>query len=94
MTDETARVARLMRVIDDMTKELDRQGIAEAMAELGFDPVALAEVVIKAADGDVIQFPGPRYRPPPSRTQPVMMSKAALITRSIASRWSIMPWRP
>jgi hypothetical protein len=41
MTDETARVARLMRVIDDMTKELDRQGIAEAMAELGFDPVAL-----------------------------------------------------
>jgi hypothetical protein len=61
MTDETARVARLMRVIDDMTKELDRQGIAEAMAELGFDPVALAEVVIKAADGDVIQFPGPRY---------------------------------
>jgi hypothetical protein len=61
MTDETARVARLMRVIDDVTKELDRQGIAEAMAELGFDPVALAEVVIKAADGDVIQFPGPRY---------------------------------
>jgi hypothetical protein len=61
MTDETARVARLMRVIDDMTKELDRQGIAEAMAELGFDSVALAEVVIKAADGDVIQFPGPLY---------------------------------
>jgi hypothetical protein len=26
MTDETAKVARLMRVIEDMTKELDRQG--------------------------------------------------------------------
>jgi hypothetical protein len=58
MTDETAKVARLMRVIGEMTKELDRQGLAEAMANLGFDPVALAEVVIKAADGAVIQFPG------------------------------------
>jgi hypothetical protein len=56
--DETARVARLMKVIDDMTKELDRQGVAEALADLGFDPVALAEVAIKAADGDVIKFPG------------------------------------
>lgn len=61
MTDETAKVARLMRVIDQMTIELDRQGLAEAMADLGFDPTALAEVVIKAADGDVIPFPGRRY---------------------------------
>jgi hypothetical protein len=61
MTDETAKVARLMRVIDQMTIELDRQGLAEAMADLGFDPTALAEVVIKAAHGDVIPFPGRRY---------------------------------
>jgi hypothetical protein len=30
------------------------------MVNLAFDPVALAEVVIKAADGDVIPFPGHR----------------------------------
>jgi hypothetical protein len=58
MTDETAKTARLMRVIDAMTRELDRQGLAEAMVNVGFDPVALAEVVIKAADGEVIRFPG------------------------------------
>jgi hypothetical protein len=63
MTDETARVARLMKVIDDMTKELDRQGVAEALADLGFDPVALAQVVIKAADGgDVIDLSSRRNR--------------------------------
>jgi hypothetical protein len=58
MTDETAKTARLMKVIDVMVAELSRQGIAEQLADLGFDPVALAEVVIKAADGDVIRFPG------------------------------------
>ena len=38
MTDETTKVARLMRVIDQMTKELDRQALAEAMANLAFNP--------------------------------------------------------
>jgi len=59
---DAAATARLMRVIDEMTKELDRQGLAEAMVNLGFDPTALAEVVIKAADGDVVRFPGPGGR--------------------------------
>lgn len=56
MTDETARTARLMKVIDAIVAELSRQGVAEALADLGFDPTALAEAVIKAADGDVIRF--------------------------------------
>ena len=60
MTDETAKTARLMKVIDAIVAELSRQGVAEAVADLGFDPVAMAEVVIKAADGDVIRFPGIR----------------------------------
>lgn len=58
MTDETAKTARLMKVIDAIVAELSRQGVAEAVADLGFDPVAMAEVVIKAADGDVVRFPG------------------------------------
>jgi hypothetical protein len=35
-----------------------RQGVVETLADLGFDPAPLAEAVIKAADGDVIRFPG------------------------------------
>jgi hypothetical protein len=57
MTDETAETARLMKVIEAIVAELDRQGVAEAVADLGFDPAAMAEAVIKAADGDVVQFP-------------------------------------
>jgi hypothetical protein len=33
-------------------------GVVETLADLGFDPAPLAEAVIKAADGDVIRFPG------------------------------------
>ena len=40
--------------------ELDRQAVAEALADLGFDPTALARAAIRAADGDVIRFPGGR----------------------------------
>jgi hypothetical protein len=58
MNDETAKSARLMKVIEAVVAELDRQGVAEALADLGFDPLQLAEVVIKAADGEVIPFPG------------------------------------
>jgi hypothetical protein len=58
MTDETARTARLMNVAEAAVEEFDRQGVAEVLANLDFDPVALARVVIKAADGDVIPFPG------------------------------------
>jgi hypothetical protein len=60
MTDETAKAARLMKVMEEMIKELQRQGVAEALADLNFNPRALAEVVIKAADGVVVAFPGVR----------------------------------
>jgi hypothetical protein len=58
MNDETARVARLMKVVEAVVAELDRQGVVETLASLGFDPLDLARAVIKAADGDVVQFPG------------------------------------
>ena len=57
MTDESAKKARLMRVMDEMTMELQRQGVAEVLSNLNFDPRALAEVMIKAADGEVVPFP-------------------------------------
>ena len=52
MTDETSQTARLMMVVDVIVAELERQGVTETLADLGFDPMALAKVVIKAADGD------------------------------------------
>ena len=52
MTDETVKTARLMKVVEVMVAELARQGVAETLADLSFDPMALAKVVIKAADGD------------------------------------------
>jgi sulfur carrier protein ThiS len=54
MTDEIVRVARLMKVTEALVAELDRQGVAEALADLGFDPIEMAKIVIKAADGDVV----------------------------------------
>jgi hypothetical protein len=60
MTDETGQTARLMKVVEAIIAELDRQGVAEALANLGFDPTALAVEILKAADGDVIPFPGAR----------------------------------
>jgi hypothetical protein len=62
MTDETAKAARLMKVVEVMVAELDRQGVAETLADLGFDPTPLAEAVIKAADGDVIDLTSRRDR--------------------------------
>ena len=56
MTDSTAETARLMKVTEAIVAELDRQGITEAAADLGFDPLQMARVVIRAADGDVISF--------------------------------------
>jgi hypothetical protein len=58
MSDLTAKTARLMRVTDAVIDELDRQGVAEIMANLGFDPIKMAHAVIRAADGDVIPFRG------------------------------------
>jgi hypothetical protein len=56
MTD-AATTARLMNVAESAVEEFDRQGVAEVLANLNFDPVALAQAVIKAADGDVIPSP-------------------------------------
>ena len=60
MSNETAEVARLMKVIDAVVMELERQGVAETLSALCFDPTEMAKAVIKAADGDVIPFPGSR----------------------------------
>jgi hypothetical protein len=51
-----------MKVVDEIAVELERQGVAEAMANLGFDPLPLARAVIKAADGDVIDLDSRRDR--------------------------------
>ncbi len=61
MTDQTAEIARLMKVAEAVVEELERQGVAEALANLGFDHIEMAQAVIKAADADVVPF----KRPPP-----------------------------
>jgi sulfur carrier protein ThiS len=61
VTDKAAEVSRLMKVTEAVVAELERQGVAEALANLGFDPIEMAQTVIKAADGDVVPF----VRPPP-----------------------------
>jgi hypothetical protein len=58
MTDDIATSARLMKIVEAAAQEFERQGVAEVLANLNFDPMALARAVIKAADGDVVQFPG------------------------------------
>jgi hypothetical protein len=62
MNDEAAKTARLMNVAEAAVEVFDRQGVAEAMANLCFDPMALARAVIKAADGDVIDLSSRRDR--------------------------------
>ena len=44
MTDETAKAARLLKVVDAVVAEFERQGVAEALADLRFDALQLAEV--------------------------------------------------
>lgn len=59
MSDPTAETARLMKVAEAIVHEMDRQGIAEMVAERGFDVMELARVAVRAADGDVIPFRRP-----------------------------------
>jgi hypothetical protein len=66
MSDLTAKTERLMRATDAVMEELDRQGVAEVMSALKFDPIQTAQAVIRVTDGDVIQFPCRQY--PPSAT--------------------------
>ena len=53
---EAAELARLWKVTDAVVAELERQGVAEVLANLGFDSTEMAKAVIKAADGDVVPF--------------------------------------
>ena len=61
-SDETAQSARLMKVMEALIAELDRQGVLETIDDVGFEPMALARVAIKAADGDVVPLRGHRPR--------------------------------
>ena len=56
MADKAAELGRLWKVTGAVVAELERQGVAEALANLGFDPTEMAKAVIKAADGDVVLF--------------------------------------
>ncbi|UPK35183.1 hypothetical protein IVB18_45655 [Bradyrhizobium sp. 186] len=60
MSETAAEMARLMKVVEAIVAELERQRVADAVADLGFDPMQMARAVIRAADGDVIPFPGRR----------------------------------
>jgi hypothetical protein len=60
MTESAADMARLMNVVEAIVAELERQGVADAVADLGFDPMPMTQAVIRAADGVVVPFPGPR----------------------------------
>jgi hypothetical protein len=62
MTDQISHTARLMKVVEVMVAEFARQGVAETLAGLGFDPTPLAETVIKAAGGDVVDLGRHRSR--------------------------------
>ncbi|WP_426434299.1 hypothetical protein [Bradyrhizobium genosp. P] len=63
MSDSTAEIGRLMKVTEAIVQELHRQGVAEAVADLRFDPMEMARAVIRAADGQVIPLFGPRPAP-------------------------------
>jgi hypothetical protein len=43
-----------MKVTEAIVAELDRQGVALTLDDLGFDVMAMARAMIRAADGDVV----------------------------------------
>jgi hypothetical protein len=61
MPENIVKLARLMKVSDAVVDEIVRQGVAEVVADRGFDVTEMAKAVIKAADGDVALFPS-RHR--------------------------------
>ena len=61
MTENNAEMARLLMAAEAVVEELDRQGLLEAVINLGFDPDQMAMAVIKAANRDVV----PAKRSPP-----------------------------
>ena len=54
MTEKNDEMARLLMAAEAVVEELDRQGLLEAVINLGFDPDQMAMAVIKAADRDVV----------------------------------------
>jgi hypothetical protein len=62
MTDDIATTAHMMKFAEAAVEEFERQGVAEALSNLHFDPMKLARAVIKAADGDVIDLSSRRDR--------------------------------
>ncbi|WFU57740.1 hypothetical protein QA639_09635 [Bradyrhizobium pachyrhizi] len=54
MVDLTAETARLMKVTEAIVAELDRQGVAKTVANLGCAPLEVARFVIRAAYVDVV----------------------------------------
>ena len=68
MSDLTAKTARLMRATDAVMEELDRQGVTEAMANLGFDPMQMADG-IAPTDDPVLRFRSSSYAISHSRRQ-------------------------
>jgi hypothetical protein len=42
MADKAAEIARLWKVTEAVVAELERQGVAEVLANLGFDPNEMA----------------------------------------------------
>jgi hypothetical protein len=56
MPERLSGRAPRLRVTEAIVIQLSRQGVAETLAGLGFDTTPLAKVVIKAADGDVIDL--------------------------------------
>ncbi|WP_157863235.1 hypothetical protein [Bradyrhizobium tropiciagri] len=49
-----------MKVAEAIVHEMDRQGVADMLADRGFKIMDLAKVVIRAADGDVVPFRRPQ----------------------------------
>ncbi|MCS4110215.1 hypothetical protein [Bradyrhizobium elkanii] len=48
-----------MKVTEAIVAKLQRQSVAEAVADLRFDPLELARVAIRATDADVVPFRKP-----------------------------------
>jgi hypothetical protein len=43
-----AEMARVMKVTEAIVAELERQGVAEALENLGLDPMSMARAAIRA----------------------------------------------
>ena len=54
MTEKNAEMARLLMAAEAVVEELARQGLLEAVINLGFDPDQMAMAIIKVADRDVV----------------------------------------